>query len=94
MANIIDGKLVSKSIDKINLVNNDYFLVVTDKLDINNDDYVITDNGNDVTKVDEIILEEDAEVEVYDSKDRVYSVIESIKRFAKLAEVVEEKEVA
>ena len=32
--------------------------------------------------------------EVYDSKDRVYSVIESIKRFAKLAEVVEEKEVA
>ena len=64
-----DGKLVSKSIDKINLVNNDYFLVVTDKLDINNDDYIITDNGKDVTNVDDIVLEEDNEVEVYDSKD-------------------------
>ena len=30
--------------------------------------------------------------EVYDTKDRVVSVIESIKRFAKLAEVIEQSQ--
>ena len=63
------GKLLDKSNENINLTNNDYFLVITDKIDIDNNDYVITSDGNKVINVVDIEVNDDSKVEVYNSKD-------------------------
>lgn len=64
-----NGKLVDKSNEKISLTNSDYFLVVTDKIDIDNSSFIIVDDGNEVNKVEDIVVEDDSEVEVYNSND-------------------------
>lgn len=63
-----DGKLINKSNEKINLNNNNYFLVVTDVIDVDDNNYIVTDDGNEVTSVDDIDISDDSIVEVYNSK--------------------------
>lgn len=62
------GKLLEKSNEKINLTNNDYFLVITDLINIDESDYIITDDGNNVDSLDGIEIEDNSVVEVYNSK--------------------------
>lgn len=62
-----NGKLVNKSNEKINLNSNDYFFVISEKIDINEDDYIITDDGNEVDSIDDIDINDDSDIKVYNS---------------------------
>lgn len=64
-----NGKLLEKSNEKISLTANDYFFAVTDIIDIGENNYIITDNGNKVDNVDDIKINDDSVIEIYNSKD-------------------------
>lgn len=64
-----NGKLLEKSNEKISLTANDYFFVITDTIDIGENNYVVTDNGNKVDNVDDIKINDDSVIEIYNSKD-------------------------
>ena len=71
-----NGKLLEKSNEKISLTANDYFFAVTDIIDIGENNYIITDNGNKVDNVDDIKINDDSVIEIYNSKDIVVTPLE------------------
>ena len=59
--------MVNKSNEEINLNSNDYFFIVTEKINIDDNDYIVTEDGNEVDSVDDIDISDDSEVKVYNS---------------------------
>lgn len=63
-----NGKILEKSDDKINLTGNDYFLVITDKLNIEESNYIITTEGKSIENISDLNITDTNNVKVYNSK--------------------------
>lgn len=68
--NIYDhnGKLQEKSNEEITLTGNDYFMIVTEKIEISDSGYKITDINSLVNDLKDIELKDNSSVEIYNFK--------------------------
>ena len=64
-----NGKLIEKSNETINLTGNDYFLVMTDLINIENDNYKVVDINTIAENIKDIEINSGITIEVYNSKD-------------------------
>ena len=64
-----NGKLIEKSNETINLTGNDYFLVMTDLINIENDNYKVVDINTIAENIKDIEINNEITIEVYNSKD-------------------------
>ena len=63
------GKLLEKTNEKITLTGNDYFIVMTDFIQIEKDNYKIIDVNEKVENLEDVEINSNTTVEVYNSKD-------------------------